>query len=326
MTATEKPRPLQILAAFAAIYFIWGSTYLFIRFAIESLPPFGFAGIRFFISGLILYAWMRSKSTAGPSRREWLNALIVGCFLCVGGNGFVVWSEKTVNSGLVSLLVSATPLWMVLFDWLRPQGIRPKARIVLPLILGLVGLALLLHPDVSPNVDIRGCILAICGSLCWSFGSIYSRRAELPKSPIMSTAAQMISAGLVLCMLSVFTGEPQHLHIAHITVKSVAAVAYLIAFGSIVAYSAYVWLIRIEHPARVATYAYVNPVVALLLGWLFAGEHLTPSMLLPVVIIISSVIWVTRATAQPKPKPAAVVTTDGGTAEEESKSPLLSAK
>lgn len=325
MSTTERPRPLQIIAAFAAIYFIWGSTYLFIRFAIESLPPFGFAGVRFFTSGALLYAFLRLRKAEQPTKRQWLNAFVVGCFLCVGGNAFVVWSEKSVDSGLVSLLVSATPLWMVLFDWLRPNGNRPNLRVVLSLLLGLAGLSLLLHPGVSPNVDIGGCLLAICGSLCWSFGSIYSRNVELPKNPIMSTAAQMMCAGLVLGTISVFTGEPQHFHLGHITLKSALSVAYLILFGSIVAYSAYVWLIRIENPARVATYAYVNPVVALLLGWMFAGEHLSLSMLLPIGIILSSVVLVTRATGAQKNAKTELSTTDGGTPEEP-RAPVLSAK
>lgn len=288
----------MVVAAFAAIYVIWGSTYLFIRFSIETMPPFTMAAVRFLIAGGLMYAWLRLKNEVPPSQAQWRSCIVIGTLLLVFGNGCVVWSERTVPSGLVSLFISATPIWIALFDWLRPGGSPPRPLAGVGLIVGLVGVAMLLRPEISPTVDVFGCLLAVAGSICWSFGTIYSRSAALPKSPFMATACQMLAGGAILLVIATITGEIGRLNPAMISAKSLWSLVYLIVFGSIVAFSAYVWLIRVENPTKVATYAYVNPVVALLLGWLFAGELIQLSMLLPAGIIIAAVAIVTRYSAR----------------------------
>ncbi len=294
---------MLVLAAFAAIYVIWGSTYLFIRFAIESIPPFTMAAVRFLLAGGLLFLWLRMRKVPAPTALQWRTSLLIGSLLLVAGNGCVVWAEKTVPSGLVSLLISATPIWVAIFDWWRPGGAPPRLAAVFGLALGLVGLAMLLQPEVSPNINLAGCLVAVLGSISWSFGTIYSRSANVPESPFMATATQMLSAGAILLLLSIFSGELARLDPSTLSFRSIAALLYLIFFGSIVAFSAFVWLIRVDNPTRVATYAYVNPVVALLLGWLFAGEHLHVSMLGPAAVIILSVAMVTRFTPKRRPTP-----------------------
>ncbi|HEU4620208.1 MAG TPA: drug/metabolite exporter YedA [Gammaproteobacteria bacterium] len=302
-TASELAAPtagnLKVLLAFAAVYLIWGSTYLGIRFAIETLPPFLMAGVRFLVAGALLYAWSRLLGGAPrPTRRQWGATAVVGLLLLLGGNGLVVWSETRVASGVAALLVGIVPCWMVLLEWLRPSGTRPARQTVLGLFLGLAGLFWLIGPDSimgGGRADLLGASAVLVGSFLWAAGSIYSRHAPMPSAPFLSTAMQMLAASAALLLVSAGLGEPLHLHPGAFSARSLLALLYLVLFGSIVAFSAYIWLLRESTPARVSTYAYVNPVVAVLLGWALAGEALTPRMIVAAVVIVSGVVLITLA-------------------------------
>jgi len=283
------------MAAFAAIYLIWGSTYLGIRIAIETLPPFFMAGVRFLVAGGLLYIWARLRGAPRPTRSNWGATLIIGGLLLLGGNGGVTWSEQTVPSGLVALLVALVPLWVVVIDWLRPGGVRPSAPIIGGLVLGLAGMVLLIGPgDIGggSSVGLVDTLVLMGASLSWSIGSVYSRYAALPESPLMTTAMEMLCGGALLSALGGLTGEWSRLDLGVVSLRSIFALAYLIVFGAIVAFSAYTWLLRVVPPARAATYAYVNPVVAVVLGAL-AGEPLTARTLIAAVIIIIAVVLIT---------------------------------
>ncbi|MGH7575104.1 MAG: EamA family transporter [Longimicrobiales bacterium] len=301
----------RLIAAFAAVYIIWGSTYLAIRFAIETLPPFLMAGVRFVIAGALLYAWTVRRSGRRPERGEWKAAIIIGALLLLGGNGGVVWAEQTVPSGVAALIVAIVPCWMVLLDWARPGGSRPAAQVGLGLILGLAGVALLVGPSSlagGMGVDTIGSIALVFASLSWAAGSIYARQTKPPAVPLQATAMQMLAGGALLIFAGVLAGETASVDLSRVSARSAAAFLYLIAFGSIVGYSAYAWLLRKSTAARVSTYAYVNPVVAVFLGWALAGEPLTPRMMLAAAVIIAGVALITlsgrpRARARPADEP-----------------------
>jgi drug/metabolite transporter (DMT)-like permease len=300
------PSPVKLLLAFAAVYVVWGSTYLAILFAIETLPPFLMAGVRFVVAGGLLYAWVwATGGGARPTREQWVATAIVGVLLLLCGNGLVVWSETRVASGVTALLVGTVPCWMVLLDWLRRGGTRPSAQVVVGLTLGLGGLVWLIGPDAlmgGGRPDLFGAAAVVLASFAWAAGSIYSRQANMPSSPFLSTAMQMLAGGVALLALGLMLGEPWRFTPASFSLRSIAALAYLIVFGSIVAFTAYVWLLRVSTPARVSTYAYVNPVVAVLLGWALANEALTMRMAIAASIIVSGVALITMA-----PKPAAAL-------------------
>jgi len=300
------PARWLVIGAFAIVYLVWGSTYLAIRFAIETLPPFFMAGTRFLVAGALLYAWSRWLGGAeAPTRAQWRTTAIVGTLLLLGGNSLVVWSELRVPSGVAALIVGVVPCCMVLIDWLRRGGVRPGIRVVLGLALGLAGLFFLIGPDSlmgGGRADLLGVGALVVASLSWALGSIYSRHSPLPRSPFLTTAMQMLAGGVALCVVAVLHGELAALGEADFSVRSVAGWAYLILLGSIVAFTAYAWLLRVSTPARVSTYAYVNPVVAVLLGWAFAGEALTARMIIAAAVIVSGVALITIT---PKPRSAA---------------------
>jgi len=298
-SSPASPSTLALLTAFAIVYVIWGSTYLAILFAIETLPPFLMAGVRFVLAGSLLYAWSRFiGGAARPGPAQWRATGVVGTLLLLGGNGLVVWSELRIPSGVAALLVGTVPCFMVLLDWLRPGGPRPSGRVVLGLILGLTGLAWLVGPDSllgGGRADVFGAVAVVFASFSWAAGSIYSRHAPMPGSPFLSTGMQMLCGGAALLVVSVALGEPWHFDPTGLSLRSFLGFLYLIVFGSIVAFSAYIWLLRVSTPARVSTYAYVNPVVAVLLGWAFANEALTLRMLIAAAVIVSGVALITLA-------------------------------
>jgi drug/metabolite transporter (DMT)-like permease len=297
--ADAAPSRWLVIVAFAIIYVIWGSTYLAIRFAIETLPPFLMAGSRFLIAGGVLYAWSRLAGGAErPTLANWRACAVVGTALLVGGNGLVVWAEFRVPSGVAALLVGVVPCFLVLLEWLRPGGTRPTRQVVIGLALGLAGLFFLIGPDSlmgGGRVDLVGAIALVIACFSWAAGSIYSRHSTLPQSPWISTAMQMIAGGVVLCVVAAAHGELAGFDPTGFSTRSLSGWLYLISFGSIVAFTAYVWLLRVSTPARVSTYAYVNPIVAVLLGWAFAGEPLTPRMLVAAAVIVSGVALITIA-------------------------------
>jgi drug/metabolite transporter (DMT)-like permease len=292
----DTPGRARIIAAFAAIYIIWGSTYLAILYAIETLPPFLMAGTRFLLAGAILFGWSTLRADRRPTRAEWRAAAIVGALLLLGGNGAVVWAEQFVASGVVALLVAVTPGWMVLLAWLWQQGPRPGGRTVLGLVLGFGGMALLVGPSAlagAGSLHLGGVAVVMFGSLAWATGSIYSRRAPVPPGALHATGMQMLAGGTLLLMAGFVSGEAAAVDTAAFSARSLLAWGYLVFFGAIVGYSAYVWLLRHVSPGRVATYAYVNPLVALGLGWAVAGEQITLRMAVAAAIVLAGVAMIT---------------------------------
>lgn len=314
-----NPAPTaRVAMAFLAVYLIWGSTYLGIRIANESLPPFLMAGVRFVVAGALLYAWARWKGAAPPTRKHLRATTLIGGLLLLGGNGGVVWAEyqNRVPSGLAALLVSMVPLWLVLIEWLRPGGYRPTAKIVIGLALGFAGILLLVGPSElagGARVDPWGAVVLTFATISWASGSIYSRHAHLPKSPLIAVAMEMLAGGALLLVFGTFAGDWSSLDLAKISFRSVAALAYLIAFGALVGYTAYIYILRVSTPARVGTYAFVNPVVAVILGWAVVGEELSMRTMLAAAVIVVGVAFITlsparlgkrTAAAREKPRPA----------------------
>jgi drug/metabolite transporter (DMT)-like permease len=307
-------RSWVVWVALITIYVVWGSTYLGIRFAIESLPPFMMAGTRFLVAGTAMYAWRRASGDVAPSRREWRSAAIVGLLLLAGGNGCVAWAEQRIASGVAALLVATLPLWMVFIDALRPgrrHSVKrgPGWRAVLGVLVGFCGVVVLIRPTESAGgvgtVDLIGAAAVILGAFLWSVGSLYSRNAPLPSSPLLGTSMEMIVGGVGLFLLATLTGEWGRLNVGTVSTRSLLALGYLIVFGSWVAFTAYTWLLRAAPTPLVSTYAYVNPLVAILLGHVLAGEPLTLHVLVAGAIIVGSVALVTAtgpARSKPGPK------------------------
>ena len=298
--STAAPR-LGIAAALAAVYLLWGSTYLAIRFAIETMPPLLMAGTRFLIAGTILYAWMRLRGTPRAEPRQWGAAAIVGALLLLGGNGAVTLAERWVPSGIAALMIATVPLWMVLLDWLRRGGVRPKAGAIAGLVLGFIGVAILIGPASAQQGGLHriGAALLLFAALSWSFGSIYSRTAPLPKSPLMATAMEMLCGGALLLIVGLAMGEAGQVDPAAFSGRSVLALAHLILFGSLVAFSCYIWLLRVVSAATASTYAFVNPVVAVVLGWALASEVLEARAWIACVIIVGAVVLITTSRTSP---------------------------
>jgi drug/metabolite transporter (DMT)-like permease len=288
----------EIMAAFASIYVIWGSTYLAIRYAIQTIPPFLMGGLRFLISGALLYAWARTRGASRPTRLHWRNAVIAGGFLLVGGNGAVMWAEQVVPSGLTALLVSILPFWLVIIEWVRPPRTRPTAAVLVGLVLGFVGIVVLVGPgNVGGNgvVSPIGALVLILGSLSWAIGSFWSRDAKLPESGILTTGMEMLGGGVLLIIVGALTNEFAHLDVHAISRPSAIGFGYLIVFGSLLGFTSYIWLLDKVSPARLGTYAYVNPIVAVLLGWAIAGETLSVRTGVAAAIVICAVALITTA-------------------------------
>jgi len=311
-TAAARPSRARILAAFAAVYVIWGSTYLGIKFATETLPPFLMAGVRFLLAGALLYAWAERQSAGRgaakrPSPPEWGWAVLVGGLLLFGGNGAVVWATERVPTGVIALLIAATPIWMVVIDWLRPGGTRPSGMVAGGLLLGTVGLALLVSAKGGARggrIDPLGAAVVLLGSLSWAIGSLASRSSRLPRVPVRSTAMQMLGGGALLTLAGLLSGEVAHVHPAAVSARSWLAWAYLVTIGSIVGYTAYIWLLAHVSAAKVATYAYVNPVVAVALGWAFAGEQVSGHTLAAAAVIVGAVALITMGQSRTRSAPA----------------------
>ncbi len=295
-SAVEAPSTAKVVTAFALVYLIWGSTYLAIRFAIETIPPLTMAAARFLVAGAVLYGWVRARGAPRPTAREWGGAAVVGTLLLGVGNAGVVYAEQWVPSGLTALLVGAVPLWMVLVDWGWGARVRPSRRVGVGLVAGFAGIAVLAGAPgagAGGGHELLGGLILVGASLAWASGSIYSRHAPKPSRPRLWVAMQMLVGGAVLTVGSIVTGEAGAVHLVAISEKSALALLYLIVFGSLVGYACYIWLLSVSTPARVSTYAYVNPVVALFLGWSVADEPLTYRSLLAAAIILGAVVVIT---------------------------------
>ncbi|QDV90484.1 putative inner membrane transporter YedA [Phycisphaerae bacterium RAS2] len=314
--ATDRtPRLSSILLAYLGVYVVWGSTYLAIAIAVKSIPPFWMASARFLIAGLILYVYARWSGAPRPTRLHWRNAAIIGTLLLLGGNGGVVWAEKHVPSGLAALMVATVPLWFALVEWLRPGGKRPPTRAWLGIALGFVGLAVLFNPARMLGGDAihyGGAAALVMASFLWSCGSIYSRHAKLPESGLLTTGMEMLAGSVALGVFGAIVGDWRELRTAAITTEALLAVAYLIVFGSLIGFTCYMWLLKVSTPHRVATYAYVNPVVAVFLGWLLADEKLGLPTMLATPIIVLGVVFITtaRATSNTSIDPGKAISTE----------------
>lgn len=298
----EVPARWRVPVAFAAVYTIWGSTYLAIRFAVETMPPFLMAGTRFLIAGTILYALARRRGAAAPARIHWRSAIIVGALMLLAGNGGVVWAEQTVPSSIASLMIATVPLWMVVLNWLGGDRIRPTVGVALGVAVGMVGIVLLVSPGQGANgqaLPTTGLLVLAAGSLSWAAGSLYSRHASLPGNALLGTAMEMLAGGALLFLAGLATGEAGQIAWQSFSARSVLAFLYLIVLGSLVGFTAYIWLLRNTTPAKVSTYAFVNPIVAVFLGWALGGEPLTARTLLAAAVIVGGVALIT--TYQPRP-------------------------
>ncbi len=282
-----------IWSALIAVYLIWGSTYLAIRYAVETTPPFLMAGVRFVISGGFLYLLRRFAGDHRPKAVEWRSAAIIGAFLLVGGNGSVAWAEQFVTSSLTALLVATVPLWMVLLDGFRPGGHRPGPMAGAGILIGFGGVVLLIGSATADadTMNLVGGAVLVVASVSWAMGSIYGKSANLPQSQLLGTGMQMLAGGAALLLVSLGFGEWGSFELAAVSRRSALALVYLTVIGSI-AFVAYVWLLRVAPTPLVATYAYVNPLVAVLLGYFLAREPMTTRTLLAATLIIGSVVLV----------------------------------
>ncbi|MEK6612713.1 MAG: drug/metabolite exporter YedA [Gemmatimonadota bacterium] len=294
MAHAAAPARAKLLLAFAAVYLIWGSTYLAIRFAIETVPPFLVGGFRFIIAGSLMYAWLRMRGVARPTGTQWRSAFIIGPLLLTGGNGGIVWSEQFVPSGVVALMVACVPLWMLLLAWLR-GGLPPSAREWLGVAMGLFGVSMLVSLGGAQSVGSvspLAALVMLCSTLSWSVGSMFAREAPLPSSPLLGSAMEMLVGGAGMLLIALSRGEFALLAASTVSTRSALSIVYLAGFGSIVAFSAYKWLLSRVAPAVVGTYAFVNPVVAVALGWAFASEPLSARTLLAMVVIVGAVVMI----------------------------------
>jgi len=289
-----------LIAAFAAVYLLWGSTYLAIKYAIDTLPPFLMAGTRFFVAGSILMIWARfSKDYEKPKAAHWKTSFIVGTLLLLGGNGGVVFAEHYISSSLAALLVATEPFWIVLLSWLWLKGSRPNLKTIAGIAVGFFGVWLLINGQPAGgasafgSMQIYGAIAVVLAAMSWATGSIYGLRAAVPKSSVLTSGMQMFSGGLVLFVVSLITGEWSRFSFANVSSSSILGLGYLIVAGSLIGFTAYSWLLKNAQPAMVATYAYVNPIVAVFLGWLIAGETFTGQMLIGAGVIVGSVVLIT---------------------------------
>ena len=291
-STVHDPSRVTILLAFAAVYIIWGSTYLAIRFAVETIPPFFMAGGRFLVAGATLYLWMRSRGTPAPTRADWAGAALVGALLLGTGNGGLCWSERRVPSGLAALLLATIPIWMVLLDSLRKGGTKLGARVMGGIALGVAGPALLAGPAHlwgSSRVNLAGAGALMLSAFSWALGSVLSHKVSLPRSAFLAAAMQMLAGGVLLLLMALLSGERRQLHASGVAPRSWLGLLYLISAGSFLGFTAYLWLLRHVPMARVSTYAFVNPAVAVFLGWTLGREPLTGRELLASASIIAGV-------------------------------------
>ena len=296
---------LQFAFAYTAICLIWGSTFLAIRFALGSFPPFQMAGMRFLIAGVILFGIAKFQGAELPSRKHWQSALITGFLLFLVFNGGLVLAVGRIHSSIVAVLSTTIPVWMVIIEWLRPNGTRPNIGIVSGLALGLVGIAILVQPwnylqsaSGTATTDVWGVAFSILAMLGWSLGSIFARSLALPKSPFMTTSIQMLLGSVMLTVVGTVMGEWGRFDASRVTMPALLALLFLIVFGSIVAYSAYMWLLRNAAPTLVSTYTYINPVVAIILGWTLAGEPVTWRLMVALVFILGAIYCIARFRTQ----------------------------
>lgn len=297
------PHPTRgkVLTAFFAVYVLWGSTYLFIKYTVASIPPLGMAGARFLLAGIILFVYARVRGAQAPRPSHWRASALVGVLLMFSNAG-VAWSETRIPSGVASLLVAMTPCWMVLFDWASSRERAPHPGVLAGLALGLSGVAILVGPGSlfgGARIDGLAATIVLCGTAAWAFGSLYARKAPRPASPQLLSGMQMICGGAALSTVALMTHQWDGFSFATLPPRAAWSFLWLLTFGSLVAFSAYMYLLTVSTPARVSTYAYVNPVVAVFLGWAFAGETLSTRTVVAAVVIVGAVVLIVTFGASP---------------------------
>lgn len=287
---------IRIWIPLLSIYLIWGSTYLAIRFAVETIPPFLMAATRFLIPGIFLFFWRRASKDPTPTRKEWKSTTIIGLLLLVGGNGGVTWAEQYLPSGVAALVIGSVPIWIILLNLFHPEGRLINKQVIFGAIIGFIGIALLIVPtQINGNpesIHPLGIITILLAAIFWSAGSLYSHHAPMPESPLLSTGMEFLAGGTGLLILGTLTGEFNKVNLALISLRSLLSLGYLIIFGSLIGFVAYTWLLRNAPISIVSTYAYVNPLIAILLGNLLANEPLNLRILTSAVIIIGSVFLI----------------------------------
>lgn len=295
LPGAPKLRTVSLVGALLIVYLFWGATYLGIRYAVQTIPPFFMAGTRFLLAGGLVYLYARLRGAARPRGRHWLTTGAVGALLLVGGNGLVSWAEQRVSSGIAALLIATVPLWMILIGLLGKEVKRPSAVVLAGLTLGFAGIGVLVLPahGGTERLSLLGTSALLIASLSWALGSLHSRKADLPASPLLSNGMQMMTGGLLLMAVSGLLGEWSELDVLGVSRVSLLGLGYLVLFGSIVAYNAYLWLLKNADPILVSTYAFVNPLVAVLIGWLVAGERLQANAILAAILIIGAVMLIT---------------------------------
>jgi drug/metabolite transporter (DMT)-like permease len=308
MEASVRPPVWKTVLAFAIIYFVWGSTFLAIRVGVHEVPPFLFAAMRFFIAGIALYAWMRLKGTPNPSLREWVAATLLAVCIFVLDYGCLFWAEQRVPSGLAAVMLATIPVFMALSEILILRTQKLTARLAFALLVGLGGVGVLVSHSVSfgeAPIDPAGAFALVIASISWSIASSLTRKLPLPESKAMSAAAQMLTGGVMLALVAAAVGNFREFHIQTMSRGAWFALIYLIVAGSIVGFTAYVWLIHHQSPTKVGTYAYVNPVVAVTVGYFLGGETVGPRTIVGTLLVLVSVIVITTTRAR-KPIPTPV--------------------
>jgi drug/metabolite transporter (DMT)-like permease len=299
----------QLIAAFAAVYLVWGSTYLAIAFAIQSIPPLLMAGARFVLAGSLMYGWARWRGAPAPRPAQWGWAFFLGALFFLMGNGAVVWVEQHLSSGLTALIVAMVSVWTALLEWLRPGGARPSGMVLLGVALGFLGVALLVLPGGTggEHADRGGVLLLMCSTFAWALASVLSRNADLPSNTQQLSGMEMLAGGLLLLIASGIAGDWGHLRVDAISTKSGLAFLYLVVFGSLVTFTAFAWLLKVSTPNKVSTAGYVNPMVAVFLGWALGGEVLGSRSLLASLVIVASVVLIItgRGLVRPRLSPQA---------------------
>jgi drug/metabolite transporter (DMT)-like permease len=296
-----RPARWKILLAFSIIYFVWGSTYLFIRVGVREVPPFLLAAARFTFAGLALCAWVRFKGTPFPTRREWAASCLLGTLMFLIDYGSLFWAEQRVPSGVSAVILASIPVFITLLEVIFLRTQRLTIRLSVGLLVGMVGVAVLMLRSVSLGeapIDRGGAIALTVAALGWSVGTIFSRRLPLPSSKVMSAGAQMLTGGIQLLLLAAIAGEFSGFRPQHVSGRAWFALIYLIIAGSLIGFTAYVWLLHYESPTKVGTYAYVNPVVAVGLGYFIGGETVGPRTILGTLLIVVSVVIITTMSSK----------------------------
>jgi drug/metabolite transporter (DMT)-like permease len=298
LVATNAKSQTSIILALSAVYVFWGGTYLAMKIAIETIPPFIMGGTRFLTAGLLVYIWGIYKGQKPPEKSHWLYASLLGILMLLIGQGGIIWAQQYVPSGVAAIIFATVPLWMTLISWVCQGAQRPNNLVIFGLFLGFFGIVLqvknsLLGVDVNSNHWV-GYIVLILAAVSWAWGSVYSRVFRLPASPLMSIALQMLTGGTFYIVVSLLKGEWKQFEVLSISLGSMLSLGYLILFGSIIGFGAYIWLLKVADPTMVSTYAYVNPVVAVFLGCTLAGEPLTLNDAVVAMLILTSVVIISR--------------------------------